>query len=84
MRAESVQQETAGNCQQGCGIKHKTISQQLVANIFGIECELKRAEGEGQMEGGRGLFYWLPNGSLSLSLCLSNIGSPTSIDNDAL
>lgn len=47
MRAESVQQETAGNCQQGCGIKHKTISQQLVANIFGIECELKRAEGGG-------------------------------------
>lgn len=44
MRAESEneQQETAGNCQQGCGIKHKTISQQLVANIFGIECELYR------------------------------------------
>lgn len=68
MRAESVQQETAGNCQQGCGIKHKTISQQLVANIFGIECELKRAEGgEGQMEGGRGLLYWLPNGCVALS-----------------
>lgn len=87
MRAESVQQETAGNCQQGCGIKHKTISQQLVANIFGIECELKRAEGgatKGGTDGGRQRSALLAAKWLCSSLCLSNIGSTSSIDNDAL
>lgn len=68
MRAESEneQQETAGNCQQGCGIKHKTISQQLVANIFGIECELYRdREGE-RVEWSGGYLYWLPNAAAGL------------------
>lgn len=56
-----AQQETAGNCQQGCGIKHKTISQKLVANIFGIECELYRdREGE-RVEWSGGYLNWLPN-----------------------
>lgn len=72
-RREQEQQETAGNCQQGCGIKHKTISQQLVANIFGIECELYRKGGlQRKRESGDYIGC-----QMLLGRCHSNIGPDT-------
>lgn len=75
--APRAQQETAGNCQQGCGIKHKTISQQLVANIFGIECEQYR-DREGERRSGVGAI------SIGCQMLLLPLEYWPRHDNDAL